>query len=63
MAQGRSLSGMNGTCTQKNSGSPWVPGCPTDSISAAAVVEYRFGTDGPSMAADRTTAGRKFNTL
>ena len=49
---------LNGKCTQKNSGSPWVPGCPTDSSSATAGFKYRIGAGGPSMAADRTTAGK-----
>jgi hypothetical protein len=50
---------LNGDCTQKNSGSPWVPGCPTDLSSTAAEFQYRVGTGDPSMAADRTTEGEK----
>lgn len=61
MAQGCSVSNKAAYAPKKNSGSPWVPRCPTDLSSAAAGFEYRSGIGDPSMAADRTTAGEKIH--
>jgi len=56
MEQTRSLCGQAGM--HPKIGSPWVPGYPTDLSSVTANFQHCVGAGSPSMAADRTTAGR-----